>query len=91
MELCRVNTQVIDSHEKRRGDHPNLPRYDADILRSMGYWRWASRRCAHADEQYRAHRQEAMRRVRLPAHQPARQHAHIHPAFAALLAPWSPL
>lgn len=63
--ICRVNTQIINRHERRRGDHRNLPRLDPDILRSMSYWRRYRNTGPHAAEQYRQHRAIAMKPVRL--------------------------
>jgi len=75
--LCRCTQQVIATHEKRRGDHPNLPRYDDDILRSLAYWRSVRNAHPHCAQQYRMHREAAMRPARLTPPQ-------LHPTFAGI-------
>lgn len=61
MNIVRCTAQVIDPHEKRRGDHPRMPRLDGDILRGLRYWRWCCRTGAHAAKQYVAHCEIAYR------------------------------
>jgi hypothetical protein len=80
-QICRVTVQLIDPHQKRRGDHPRQPRCDGDILRSLAYWRQVRRASPHCDQQYRMHRGEAMRPVALP-HGKAK--SGLHPVFSQL-------
>lgn len=59
--LCRVNSHLLNKHERRRGQGPIV--YRGDLLDSQGYWRSVRATCAHACRQYQAHREASRRPV----------------------------
>lgn len=59
LQLCRVSG-ALSRHERRKGQHPRLPVYCPDILRSLAYWRHVRRSGAHAASQYIVHSRDAM-------------------------------
>ena len=58
-KLVRISQQLT-SKNARKGSHPRLPSYGTDILYTARYWRSVRSTGAHAADQYRMARSEAL-------------------------------